>query len=110
MSYDILIPSLPFLGGYLITYTIYRFGLIRKALHVNIWNFIIGLAFIISGGAGFILLILMALGMKTSINYELMYWHVEAGITLTLITAFHLHDHWKATKNMFIPAKKRVKS
>lgn len=111
MSYDVLIPCLPFIGGYLITYTLYRSGIIKKIVHVNVWNFIIGLAFLISGGAGFILLILMELGVKLpAVNHQLMYWHVEVGISLTLITVFHFRDYWKAAKNMFIPAKRRVKT
>ncbi|MGV8143361.1 MAG: hypothetical protein ACP5OJ_01940 [Methanothermobacter sp.] len=110
MSYEVLIPTLPFIVGYLATYTLYKFGIIKKILHVNIWNFIIGLAFLIAGGAGFILLILIALGMKTTINHELMYWHVEVGISLALITILHIHTYWKSAKNMFIPVKRRVRS
>lgn len=110
MSYEVLIPTLPFIGGYLTTYTLYKFKIIKKILHINIWNFIIGLAFLIAGGAGFLLLILMALGMITTINHTLMYWHVEVGISLTLITIFHFHTYWKSAKNMFIPAKRRLKS
>jgi hypothetical protein len=110
MSYDILIPTLPFIGGYLITFSLYKFGLIKKIVHVNMWNFIIGLSFLISGGAGFLLLILIELGIKLpSINPQLMYWHVEVGITLTLITIFHFRDYWKVAKNMFFPTKSRVK-
>jgi hypothetical protein len=111
MSYDFLIPILPFIGGYSTTFALYRIGYIKKIVHVNIWNFIIGLSFLISGGAGFLLLVLMELGVRIpSINPQLMYWHVEAGITLTLITIFHFRDYWKAAKNMFIPAKKRIKT
>ncbi len=109
MSYDILIPVLPFIGGYLITYTLYRCGFIKKIVHISIWNFIIGLSFLIAGGAGFILLVLMELGVKLPLNPQLMYWHVEVGLTLTLITIFHFRDYRKSTKNMFIPTKRRVK-
>ena len=109
MSYDLLIPTLPFIGIYLITYTFYKFKIIKKGLHINLWNFIIGLAFIISGVAGFLLLIFMALGIKSPINQGFMYWHVEIGTTLTLITIFHFRDYWKSAKNMFIPTKRRSK-
>jgi len=110
MSYEILIPCLPFIGGYLTTYSLYKLGLIKKALHINIWNFIIGLAFLISGGAGFILLIFMELGLKSPLNPQMMYWHVEIGLTLTLITIFHFRDYWKSAKKMFFPTKRRAKS
>lgn len=110
MSYEVLIPTLPFLGGYFITYTLYRSKIIKKVLHINLWNFIIGLAFLIAGGAGFLLIILIELGTITPINHMLMYWHVEVGISLTLITIFHFHSYWKSAKTMFIPVKRRFKS
>ena len=106
MSYDVLIPVLPFIGAYLITFSLYKLNIFKKVVHINLWNFIIGLAFLVSGGAGFLLLILMALGIKLSgINHELMYWHVEIGLTLTLITVFHLRDYWRSARKMFIPTK-----
>jgi uncharacterized membrane protein len=110
MSYEVLTPSLPFIGGYMLTYTLYKFKIIKKVLHINIWNFIIGLAFLIAGGAGLLLLIFLDLGMVTPINHALMYWHVEVGISLTLITVFHIHCYWRSAKKTFIPAKRRVKS
>ena len=102
MSYDILIPSLPFIGAYLVTYSLYNLGFIRKALHINLWNFIIVLAFLLSGGAGFLLLILMEAGITLQINPSLLYWHVEIGITLALIGLFHFRDYWKSAKRMFL--------
>ncbi|MDI6644468.1 MAG: hypothetical protein QME14_05355 [Methanobacteriaceae archaeon] len=101
MVYDILLPSLPFIIGYLGTYLLYRGGYIKKSMHINIWNLILGLIFLISGGGGFILLILLELGTLLPINIHLLYWHVELGLTLVLITIFHFHTYWKTSKKMF---------
>lgn len=110
MIYDVLIPTVPFIAGYLGTYTLYKGGIIKKNLHVNLWNFIIGAAFLISGIGGFILLILMAVGIKSPLNPQLLYWHVEAGLTLTLVTVFHFRDYWKSTKKLFFPKSRRIKT
>lgn len=110
MVYDMIIPALPFIGGYLFTYSLYKMDLIKKALHINIWNLIIGLAFLISAGAGFILLLFMEFGIKLPINPELLYWHIELGVTLVLVTVFHFHTYWKSSKTMFIAAKRRSES
>jgi len=107
LFYDIILPAIPFIGGYLLTYSLYRLKLIKKALHINIWNLIIGLAFLISAGAGFILLLLMEFQVKLPISPELLYWHVELGITLALVTVFHFHTYWKSAKTMFVAAKRR---
>ncbi|WP_416182767.1 hypothetical protein [Methanobacterium sp.] len=89
------------------TYSLYRLNLIKKAMHINVWNLIILLAFIVSGGAGFILLILLELGVSLPISPQLLYWHVELGLTLALVTIFHLHTYWKSSKKMFISEKRR---
>jgi len=46
--------------------------------------------------AGFLLLLLMELGIKLSISPQLLYWHVELGVTLALVTVFHIHTYWKS--------------
>lgn len=107
MVYEILIPSVPFLGAYLATYILYKKKIIKKAFHVNLWNFILLLSFIVSGGAGFILTVLMEMGIISSINLGLLYWHVEFGITLTLVTLFHLHTYWKTTKKTLFGSNRR---
>jgi hypothetical protein len=107
MVYDILLPSVPVLIGYLLSYTLYKADLIKKSIHVNIWNFIIGISFIISGLAGFILLILMDLGISLPVSPQLLYWHVEFGITVAIVTIFHFHTYWKSSKTMFVKAKRR---
>jgi len=107
MIYDIIMPTLPFIGGYLFTYSLYRLNLIKKAMHINLWNLIILLTFIVSGGAGFILLILLELGVSLPISPQLLYWHVELGLTLALVTIFHLHTYWKSSRSVFFQAKRR---
>jgi hypothetical protein len=105
MVYEILIPSVPFVGGYLVTYTLYKAGLIRKSLHVNLWNFILFCAFLVTALAGFVLMILLELGVITSINLGLLYWHVEFGITMALVTVFHIIIYWKSTRRLFTGEK-----
>jgi hypothetical protein len=108
MVYDIILPSIPFLAGYLGTYALYKKRLIKKSIHVNLWNFIIGIAFLISAGGGFLLLILLELGIILPISFGLMYWHVELGITLALVAVFHHHVYLKGTKRMFFGSKRKV--
>lgn len=101
MVYNMLIPSIPVIIGYLSTYALYKRGFIHKIIHMSVWNFIILVAFLISGGTGLILVILQELGMKIPISIQLLYWNVEFGITLSVVTVFHLHIHWKSFKAMF---------
>lgn len=110
MVYDILLPIAPVLGAYLITHSLYKKGLIKKALHVSVWNFIIGVAFLVCGGAGFILLILLDMGATLPISQQLLYWHVEFGVTMAIVALFHFHIYWKGTKAMLGLSKGRSDS
>lgn len=110
MVYDVILPSLPFIAGYLGTYALYKRRFIKKSIHINLWNFIIGVAFLICAGGGFLLLILMELGIILPLNFTLMYWHVEIGITLALVAVFHHHVYLKGTKKMFLGHQREVKA
>ncbi len=101
MVYETVIPSIPFLGSYLITYTLYKTGLIKKSIHVNLWNFILFCAFLVTALAGFVLMVLLELGIITSFNLGLLYWHVEFGITMAMVTVFHIIIYWKSTRRLF---------
>jgi len=83
----------------MLSYSLYRRDL-------NIWNFIMGLIFLISAGAGFILLLFMEFGVVLPISPQLLYWHVELGLSLVLITVFHFHTYWKSSKTMFVQVKR----
>ena len=107
MVYEISLSSIPFIIGYLCTYSLYKRHFIKKSIHVNLWNLIIGIAFLISAGGGFLLLILMELGITLPINFGLMYWHVELGITLVIVAVFHHHVYLKGTKRMLFGSKRR---
>lgn len=107
MVYETVIPSIPFVAGYLVTYTLYKTGLIKKSLHVNLWNFILFCAFLVNALAGFVLMVLLELGVITSINLGLLYWHVEFGITMALVTVFHIIIYWKSTRRLFTGKKVR---
>ncbi len=91
MVYDILNPSLAIIGAYLLTYGLHKGGLLGKRSHVNLWNFILLIGFMISGIGGFILLLSLENGINSPLNHQLLYWHVEAGIGLVLVTILHFH-------------------
>jgi hypothetical protein len=110
MVYDILIPVITVLLGYLITFTVYKTGLIRKSLYMNIWNMILLITIVISGLAGFVLLILLDMGVSISISPQLLYWHVEFGMTVAVVAIFHFHIYRKSFKSMFINVKRSMAS
>jgi hypothetical protein len=110
MVYDIILPVITVLLGYLITLTLYKKGLIRKSLYMNIWNLILLLTIVISGLAGFMLLILLDMGISIPISPQLLYWHVEFGMTVAVVAIFHFHIYRKSFKSMFVHVKRSMAS
>lgn len=100
MGYETFIPSIPVIISYLVTYTCYKKNIIKKRVHISIWNLAILLTFLVSGLGGFFLVILMDLGLTSPVNGQLLYWHVEFGITMIFVGLFHIHTYWNSTKKM----------
>ncbi len=110
MVYDILLPVIPVLLGYLLTFIMYKMRVIKKSLYMNIWNLILLITLFISGLAGFILLILLDMGVSVGISPQLLYWHVEFGMTVVFVAIFHFYIYRKSFKSMFVNIKRSTAS
>jgi spermidine synthase len=94
--YHLILLSVIFAGGYLLTYLLVSNGLIQKGMHRQIWNIILLLSFLISGILGMLLVIQLNYKLEWSFMKPLMVWHVDAGIVLSLVAFLHFlrHRHW----------------
>lgn len=99
MTYDLITISIPLILAYSGSYLLYHKNYIKKALHVRIWNILILITFLISAGAGLVLLSLVEYGLALPFSQSLLYWHIEFGIAMFWIALFHIHSYW-------IPSKK----
>lgn len=93
IRYDLLLISVLTIVLYIISIILINAGIISNQLHRKIWNVILFLMFIISVAGGFLIVILMNYDIRLSCYRELMFWHVEAGIAMTLIGIFHIYRH-----------------
>ena len=73
--------------------------------HRKIWNILLLITFLISGIFGILLVLRINYGIEIPLYSDLLFWHVEFGIAMTIISIFHITWHWKYFKNM-IPKKK----
>jgi len=73
--------------------------------HRKIWNILLLIAFLISGIFGILLVLKISYGIEIPLYSDLLFWHVEFGIAMTIISIFHITWHWKYFKNM-IPRNK----
>jgi len=73
--------------------------------HRKIWNVLLLITFLISGIFGILLVLRINYGIEIPLYSDLLFWHVEFGIAMTIISIFHITWHWKYFRNM-IPKKK----
>ncbi len=87
---------------YGVTLLLSKNGKIKKNQHKKIWNVLLLITFLVSGIFGIILSIVISYGLRLSFYADLLFWHVEFGIAMAMISIFHLGWHWKYYKKMII--------
>jgi amino acid transporter len=86
---------------YLFTLGLGRKKIIKINQHRKIWNTILLITFLISGLFGIILALSISFGTYLSFSSFLLFWHVEFGIAMAMVSFFHIGWHWKYYKNLF---------
>jgi hypothetical protein len=94
-KYDVILITVLTIFFYSLSFFLYKVKAITIAVHRKIWNMILlFMAFVsLLGGLLIVLQLNYSFGMKWF--NELMFWHVEAGIAMTVITVFHFWWHRK---------------
>ncbi len=100
MIYDFISISFLLILAYCGSYALYRENFIKKAVHIRLWNILILFTFLVSAGAGLVLLCLVEYGLVLPINQSLLYWHIEFGIAMFWIALFHMHSYWKSSPDI----------
>ena len=90
---------------YISTYMLGHKEIIKKVQHRKIWNIILLITFLVSGIFGLILALSISSGIRLSFYADLLFWHVEFGIAMAIISMFHIVWHWKYYKNMIMKKK-----
>ena len=98
MSYDLLPIALTLIFAYFLSYALYRRNIINKTLHVRLWNIILLIIFLFTGIMGIILAGFIDFGITDP--FDLIFWHSEVGIALSIILFFHLQYYWSTFKNL----------
>jgi hypothetical protein len=100
-NYFVLPISMLIIGSYLITHFLFKKGILKRNKHRRIWNLLLTVGYLGSGGTGVILALLINMGIRTALNPSLTFWHVELSILMVMGTLIHFHIYRKPFKNMF---------
>jgi hypothetical protein len=68
---------------------------IGTLLHRKIWNVILLIAALIAALLGIILTLNIDFNTNITLPVNMLFWHVEAGIALSIVALFHIFWHWR---------------
>ena len=80
---------------YILTSILSKRKIIRFGTHIKIWNVLLLISFLISGILGILLIIRVNSGLTIALPFNILFWHVEFGIAMAIISIFHIIWHWK---------------
>ena len=102
--------ALLFFLVYAVSFVLYKTKRIKVATHRKIWNVLLMVTFLITGIFGLLLTIQLDYKLPFTIPFDLLFWHVEAGIIMTLISLFHLGWHFKYYAKLLQTGRAKAKA
>ena len=91
---------------YSLSYFLSKKKIISVINHRKIWNIFLTISFLVLGVLGTLLVIRIDSGFSLPLPFNILFWHVEAGIAMTLISIFHILWHIPYFKNLINIKKK----
>lgn len=86
---------------YAVSFILYKTRRIRVSTHRKIWNVLLLATFLTTAFFGLILAIRRDYVLLFNSPVNLVFWHVEAGVVMTLISLFHLSWHFTYYLDLF---------
>jgi len=85
---------------YTLTYMLSKKKKIKRIQHRKTWNVLLLITFLVSSIFGIILALLISYEIRLSFYSDLLFWHVEFGIAMAMISFFHIGWHWNYYKRI----------
>ena len=104
-TYHALPITLSLIVLYFISFILSKLKIISLIAHKKIWNVFLLIAFLVSGFSGMLLIIRLNSNFVIPWPFNLLFWHVETGIAMFIISLFHIIERRTYFKNMFLKKK-----
>ncbi len=104
-QYNFFPISIGLLLIYIVSFILSRFKILGYALHKKIWNWFLLGFFLVSAVLGCFLVLRISNGLVIPLPFNMLYWHVEAGVAMTAVSVFHIIWHWRYFVTVF---KKKI--
>ena len=93
---------------YTVSFVLYKTKRIRVTTHRKIWNVLLLATFLITGIFGLVMAIRRDYVLLFRMPINLLFWHVEAGVVMTVISLFHLSWHLTYYRDLFKSSREKV--
>jgi len=94
---------------YIISYVLSDKKILKLKFHVKLWNYLLLFTFLVSGILGILLVLRINYGWFTNFPFNMLYWHVEFGIAMSILTIFHIFWYMPYFRKMIRKMKKKNK-
>ncbi len=91
---------------YATTWTLAARKAIKAVTHRRIWNIVLLVSMAISAILGLFLILSIDFNIDIQLPFNMLFWHVEAGIALSIIGLFHILWHWRYFVKIFQAGEK----
>ncbi len=107
-SYNLIMITVVTTAAYILTLYLSRRKTISIITHRRIWNVILLVSFLFCGLLGVLLIAQISYGVTIRLPFNMLYWHVEAGVLMMVVSVFHMLWHIDYYKCMLLksPGKK----
>jgi len=92
--YNLLETSSVLIFAYVITSVLVLKNKISRDIHRKIWNVALLISFLVVGVLGVLLIIRVNYGITIFQQFYTLYFHVEAGVTMVVITLLHVYGRY----------------
>lgn len=100
-TYSISPIALGLLVIYAANFALYKTKRIKVSTHRRIWNVLLLGSFLIVAGFGLTMAIRREYALLFSVPFNLIFWHVEAGVVMAVVSIFHLSWHLTYYRDLF---------
>ena len=101
----------PLMASAVMFYALTRYlagrGVITALTHRRVWNAALLASFAITAVSGFLLVIRVNYGWSPRLPFNMLYWHVEAGVVMSMVCLFHIREHWRCFSVIFKNKKEK---
>ncbi len=108
--YNVSPIAIAFFLVYAVSFALYKTKKIKIHVHRKIWNVLLLATFLITGIFGLVLTIQLDYALPFTLPFNLLFWHVEAGVAMTLISLFHVGWHFNYYRNLLRSSRKKVRA